>query len=865
MNPYDHESPDETNTRLDAGLRAAFGPGPDDASSGWNDSIVATIDNAMGIHSRISLRDDSDGNGPVFRPQSEELEEGEGRIGRYQLAGEIARGGVGVVLRGRDADLGRDVAIKMLRGRHAASPSMVQRFMEEAQITGQLQHPGILPVYELGLRSGDRPFFAMKLVKGRTLAALLRERRNPNDDRRRFLSVFEHICQTMAYAHTRGVVHRDLKPSNIMVGPFGEVQVVDWGLAKVLNRGSESTGSSTSPASEPESIVETLRSADDGSQSIAGSVMGTPTYMAPEQARGETDRIDERSDVFALGAILYEMLTGSALYEGANNEVLKQAAACDLATALRELDACDADTELKAIANRCLSADPNDRPHSASIVAKDIASYLAGLEEKVHAAEIAAAEAEIRAKAARRSRRLTLALATSVLFAMLLISGGVMWRDGMIQQRIDEGTQHVSAALEGAAKALGEARASSVSDGAKWDAALTAGEQVERLMFQRQVDEDTIRRANLFLDELRSTDADRRLLALTDDIVSRGATHSDVDSWKAMDNDYIDAFKNAGIDVLSASDEEIADWIRSSEHPEKLANAYELWLWTGEDLKHRFGVDRYARSLRERAAPIFLADADPFRTKLRDQMYRLQPEGNTIDIKALRELAADPAFETAPATSLSWLGTCFFSAKEPDPAGAMDVYRRAVAIYPDDFLLNNDYARMLELTGRDAEASRIYSRCVAIRRNVSGAWRALGITLRRLESYQEAIDAIDQSIRLQPNHMPTYVDLWLTYVAAGDVAKATDALHRAATILESPLDAHVMLMQALPDRSPMTRSGKLEEAIGVLKATRVRMAGDTSAEALLDDWIRECERAIEYRETTLPEVPAWAKPEDAEG
>ncbi|MCB9852026.1 MAG: protein kinase [Phycisphaerales bacterium] len=864
MKRHEHNAPDETNTHLDAGLRAAFGPGPDDASSEWNDSVVATIDHNLGIHSRISLKDDSDGCGPMFRPQSDELQDGEGRIGRYQLAGEIARGGVGVVLRGRDADLGRDVAIKMLRGRYAASPAMVQRFMEEAQITGQLQHPGILPVYELGLRSGDRPYFAMKLVKGRTLATLLRERRNANDDRRRFLSVFEHICQTMAYAHTRGVVHRDLKPSNIMVGPFGEVQVVDWGLAKVLSRGAAGDDSSRGADPIADSVVETLRSTDDGSQSVAGAVMGTPAYMSPEQARGEVDRIDERSDVFALGAILFEILTGRAVYDGSGNDVLRRAADGDLTTALQALNACDADPELKSIAMACLSADPESRPHSASIVAQDVASYLAGLEDKVHAAEIAAAEAEVRAKAAKRSRRLTLALAASVLFAMLLIGGGIVWRDQVIQQRIDEGTQLVSAALERAATALGEAKASPVSDDATWEAALAAGDQVERLIFQRLVDEDTVQRANVFLDELRSSDADRRLLALTDDIVSRGATHSDVDSWKVMDDDYIEAFKNAGIDVLTASDEEIANWIRSSEHPEQLANAFELWLWTGEDLKHRFGVDRYARSLRERARPIFLADTDSFRTRLRDQMYRLQPEGNTIDVNVLRELAANPAFETAPATSLSWLGTCFFSAKEPDPQGGMDVYRRAVALYPDDFLLNNDYARMLELTGRDAEASRIYSRCVAIRRNVSGAWRALGVTLRRLNELQEAVDAIEQSIRLQPDHMPTYIDLWLTLVAAGDMAKATEALHRASTVLDAPLDLHVMLMRALPDRSPMTRSGMLEQAIGVLKNAKQRMAGDMSAESLLDDWIHACERAIEYREATLPEVPAWAQPADAD-
>ena len=131
---------------------------------------------------------------------------------------------------------GEDVAMKVLRAEHVQRAALVQRFVEEAQIGGQLQHPGICPIYELGLHE-KQPYFAMKLVKGETLAALLSRRTDTSDDLRLLVSIFEHICQTMAYAHSRGVIHRDLKPSNIMVGAFGEVQVVDWGFAKVLQQG----------------------------------------------------------------------------------------------------------------------------------------------------------------------------------------------------------------------------------------------------------------------------------------------------------------------------------------------------------------------------------------------------------------------------------------------------------------------------------------------------------------------------------------------------------------------------------------------------------------------------------------------------
>ena len=232
----------------------------------------------------------------------------------YQLEGEIARGGMGAILKGRDLDLGRELAIKVLLEPHRGNPQVVRRFVEEAQIGGQLQHPGVVPVYELGTLPDRRPYFAMKLVKGRTLAALLGERTGPAQDLPRFLGIFEQVCQTMAYAHARGVVHRDLKPSNVMVGTFGEVQVMDWGLAKVLAQG----GIADEAAGGRTAVITTVRSgpAGSGDESQAGSVLGTPAYMAPEQARGEVERIDERADVFGLGAILCEILTGRPPYVG---------------------------------------------------------------------------------------------------------------------------------------------------------------------------------------------------------------------------------------------------------------------------------------------------------------------------------------------------------------------------------------------------------------------------------------------------------------------------------------------------------------------------------------------------------------------
>jgi serine/threonine protein kinase len=152
---------------------------------------------------------------------------------RFILREEIARGGMGAVIRGGDTLLGRDLAINVLLDAHRQDPEVVQRFLEEAQINGQLQHPGIVPLHEMGQLDDKRPFFAMKFVQGHTLTKLLLRRQSTEEDRSRFIGIFQQVCQTVAYAHSRGVMHRDLKPSNIMVGAFGEVQVMDWGLASL--------------------------------------------------------------------------------------------------------------------------------------------------------------------------------------------------------------------------------------------------------------------------------------------------------------------------------------------------------------------------------------------------------------------------------------------------------------------------------------------------------------------------------------------------------------------------------------------------------------------------------------------------------
>jgi serine/threonine-protein kinase len=348
----------------------------------------------------------------------------------YQIHELLGAGGMGVVYRASDPDLGRDLAVKVLREEHRERPEAVLRFIEEAQITGQLQHPGIPPVHERGRLADGRPFFAMKLIQGQTLAALLKARHDPSEDLPRFLAVLTAVCQAVAYAHSRGIIHRDLKPRNVMVGAFAEVQVMDWGLAKVRKAG----GTPEPPLIGTGGAIRTVRTQVAGFSSHVGDVLGTYAYMAPEAARGEVDQLDERTDVFGLGGILCEILTGRGPFAGGDKEELSaRARACDHAEAFAQLDACGGDAELARLAKACLGAERTARPRDAGEVAGALTVYLAEVQERLRRAEVEQAASEARAQEARatavserRARRLTMALAGAVLVLVAAAAGGGM-------------------------------------------------------------------------------------------------------------------------------------------------------------------------------------------------------------------------------------------------------------------------------------------------------------------------------------------------------------------------------------------------------------------------------------------------------
>ena len=522
-----------------------------------------------------------------------------------------------------------------------------------------------------------------------------------------------------------------------MVGSFGEVQVMDWGLAKVLAEGGVADEQESASAPVDKSVIRTVRSGSSEAESQAGSVLGTPAYMAPEQAGGDIERIDRRADVFGLGSILCEVLTGQPAYTGrSGNEVFRKATRGDTTEACARLAACEADADLVTLARDCLAAEPADRPRDAGAVAGRITAYLAGVQEKLRAAERERAVAEARAVEERRRRRLQLGLAVAVL--ALTAVGGLSTTYYLRQRQARAATV---ARILGEARILGDQARAHPDDPARWEVTLAAIQRVEdALGGGTGGDPETRRQSDALRDEAQAgrdgAERDRRLLDRVTDI--RSARWDDDDPYGlATDAAYADAFRDAGIDLAALSPAEAGARIKARPPATALALVAALDDWAAVrrgSSGDRIGAIRLSDAARA-------ADPDPWRGELRDA---LEQTGRAARLTALQAAARSARFDALGAVSLDLLGKALASAGDLPEAEA--VLRAAQQRHPGDVWVNYDLARVLQRRSRRDEAIRFYTVARSIRPETA---YELALLLEKRGDFVEALAVFQDLARLR--------------------------------------------------------------------------------------------------------------------
>ncbi len=709
-------------------------------------------------------------------------------VGRYRIEGEIARGGMGAVLRAHDPEFNRTLALKILLDRLRGSPELEGRFLEEAGLTARLQHPGVPPVHDRGRLPDGRPFFAMKLVMGRTLTELLRQRPSPGHELPKFLHIFGQVCQTLGYAHAQGIIHRDLKPGNVMVGAFAEVQVMDWGLAKALRpppgsgrRGAD--GQAGDADTDPGMTEETPES-----YTQAGQLLGTPAYMAPEQARGEIDNLDERCDVFGLGAILCVILTGAPPFRGPTAyQVAWQAMAGDVDEAFARLDACGADPELVRLAKDCLAPRQEDRLRDAGAVARAVASYQEAVQERLRLAELERARAEVRAREDRRRRRVALGLLASLLVSGLLGLGGWLWlqsQEQVIERQAEERRAERARQEAVVGKALQEVE--SLMDRFRWAQARAVLEQADSLLGKDGPEDLKQRLRRAAADVKLADDLDRAALA--------AATYMDGRADHPRANQlFWDTFAGAGlVRAEGEAPEAVADRVRGSAIRARLVAALEEWAYHARGAEQRGARWRWLLEIARRAG-----DADAWLQRFRDPAAWSRP-------KTLRELAQQAAGRRLAPQTVGVLGELL-----GHPAGT-EFLRAAVKQYPDDFWIN--YTLGLNLVMSQPEEALGYCRAaLAVRPDHSGPQAAMAYALYQQRKYDEGLALCEQALQRDPDDAYAHLIRSVLLQQQGRPGEALVACRRAVALAPQSFSAHGQLGTLL------LGEGKLDEAEASLR------------------------------------------------
>jgi tetratricopeptide (TPR) repeat protein len=640
------------------------------------------------------------------------------QINRYVLQKFHARGGMGEVWLAQDSDIGRQVALKRMRKQVR---DQKDAFLWEAQVTGQLEHPGVIPVHELSRDDKGEPYYIMKFVHGQTLLKAIDDFHAATEldpsarevQRLRLLQVFLTLCQTVAYAHSRGVIHRDIKPENVMIGEYGETLVLDWGLAKIV--GHPERPSAAGP------VQRTL--SGESSATMAGAIKGTPSYMAPEMATGDVNAVDHQSDVFLLGGTLYHMLTGKRPRQATSVTeyiVLTQKPTLPA----RKLDA-RIPRPLEAICAKALAVAKEDRYQTATALADDMQRYLAG--EPVSAYRETFLERA--ARWCRRHRQALMRTAAGLAVAALVVFGVAKYRD-LERLRQEEQEQH---ALE--LKQQEERRAE-------------AERVAEDLRVQKQAQQD--------LAAFHTLAEEMRFFVASTNPVAAQAPFFDPRAGLAKGEE--------ALALAAPWGPKLEAFPLSAERPALASDLHDLLLLMAQvrgDQAPGPEGGKQMLALLDRAALLAAPTRSDYRLRAQALQHLGQVEAAAVETKK----AEDPK---TPLTAMDHflLGETYrvpLTRPEelqdhdgkfrPNPVAlerAAEQYRLALRLDPNHYWSHFQLARCLMSMGRGPEAVQTYSTCIALRPDSPWGHSVRGLALTMLKRYNEAEADLNRAVELAP-------------------------------------------------------------------------------------------------------------------
>ncbi len=679
---------------------------------------------------------------------------------RFRVLRPHAKGGLGEVFVAHDEELHREVALKEIQAPHAHDPHRRSRFLLEAEITGGLEHPGIVPVYGLGTYPDGRPFYAMRFIKGDTFHEAIKRfheadvpGRDPGERGlalRGLLRRFVDVCNEVAYAHARGVLHRDLKPSNAILGNYGETLVVDWGLAKPTGRRVE----------EGAPAEETLqpRSASGSAPTQMGSLLGTPAFMSPEQAAGRLDQLGPASDIYSLGATLYCLLTGRSPFEGRDQgEVLGKVKKGEFPSP-RQVKR-EVRPALEAVCLKAMALRPGARYPTARALADDVEKWLA--DETVGAWR---EPLRLRARRwARRHRAAVAACTAGLLVAVLAGGAGGWWLD---RQRREQ-RQAVEATLDKVGELQGQAR---------WkEAAALLEREKDRLRHGGPAD---------LRARVERAAGDLALVKRLEDIRLRKATivAGRMDAVGA-DRDYEEEFRAAGLGKVGGDVAAAAAWVRNASMRAAVVAALDDWASCAGNRQKGVWLLEVVRQ----------ADPDPWRDGVRDPLAWEDP---TV---LARRAAGKGAAEQSPQL-LAVLGT-LLRGKD-----AEELLRGAWEQHPGDFWVNFELGIALGKGNKPDAAVGYYRAALALRPGTVAVHSNLGGALYQQGKVAEAIAEFRKAIDLDPKAAMPHYNFGLALYEKGQVGEAIAEYQNAIKL--DPKDAmpHNGLGNALYDQARLAEA-----------------------------------------------------------